>query len=209
MDRITIVGFPTENEQLSTPNASSPGYSAETPKRYGALVVLIQKTRALQSLPGFSDAELNLHVATWRDALSDIPDSALVAAWDRATKQHDWDRPFAVPSILRAYREVVAEDRERIEATKKYERWKRAETYRCHWCADTGYTPLAIPCPTRRDIWRGRRACSCDMTPIAQRLPPITTRDWVKDEKGYWAAPAGQEPRCNCQFCRNRPQEVN
>jgi len=167
--------------------------------------VLIQKTRALQSLPGFSDAELTIHVATWRDALSDIPDLALSSAWERATREHDWSRPFPVPSIVGAYRALVAEHNEKLEAERKYQQYRRPTTFRCRWCGDTGYAPLAIPCPTRGDVWHGRRACECEATPIAQRLPSILTTAWRRDEKEYWTPPAG-EHRCQCVFCRNKPR---
>ena len=169
-------------------------------------MALIQRTRIYSSLPLFDDSELRLAVTTWADALASIPDAQLVPAWKRATETHDWSKPFAIPLIVKAYDQLVVEDRDRIERERFTQSRRNPGTCACRYCLDLGYALIDIWCAGTASWRRVRIDCECDLTPMMQRRPSPITNDWRFDhDSTAWIPPdAASAPTCTCLFCKNR-----
>lgn len=179
--------------------------STDSQDRMAAIAILIQQTRSLNSLPLSAGDELAFALSTWGLAVEEIPDRLLGPSWELAVKNHDWSRPFSPMSIREAYKTLLIEDRERREKDR-YRTAKRGDDlYACFFCADTGYTAIAIYCGSFRDWHKCARACECAATPINQRKPRLIEDDWIYTDEGRWYPPsADQSPRCYCAFCKNR-----
>ena len=176
---------------------------SSSPERLTAIATLIQKTRSLNSLPLSVGDELKLAVGTWAETLQEIPDQWLMASWERAIKAHNWEKPFAVPVILNAYRALILEDRE-ARQRDQYQNTRRADgTLACYHCEDTGYAPIATYCPTGNEWYYPVYACHCNATPISQRGPNLVRSHWEKNDRGQWVPPSASEsPKCRCGFCK-------
>jgi len=198
MDRIDPYAKATISEQ---PVRQSPS-SQSSPARTAAIIALIQQTRALSSLPLSEDDELKLAVIAWQDALHEVPDHLLVPAWRKATRDHNWSKPFPVMAILPAYQQLIAEDRAKRQSTPHY----RADgTVACRWCLDTGYVPVATYCPTGNEWYTPVYPCECAATPISQRAAVNIRADWQRNDRGQWIpGDSSTSPRCQCGFCRQR-----
>lgn len=175
-------------------------------------MALIQKTRALSSLPLLNADELQIALPTWAEVVAAIPDALLGECWRRATTDHDWARPFPVHAISSAYKAVLADENERLESARKRARWESGDTFTCWKCEDSGYQILRVYCPTTRDSRQAARPCSCVMTPANQRSAfSVEGPQYSKSESGVWvyATEADSFP-CGCLFCksRNRRQAV-
>lgn len=189
-----------ERAQTHVPPAKPSKRLADSPERTAAVQALIQKTQRLRGLPLLQQGpEMAIELATWDDVIKDIPDRMLAPAWERATAGHDWNRPFPLHAIKHAYKDLVIEDRERLEKAKARAAWN--DQFLCPFCEDSGYALILVHCPTRQNDQKTRRACDCEMTPDNQRLPQIIDRKtWTRGNHGYWISP---DPiPCNCKFCK-------
>jgi len=198
MDRIDQYAKATMSEQSERPSNTS----SVSPERQSAIATLIQQTRSLSSLPLSVGNELAFAVQTWTVALEDIPDHMLGPAWKRATKEHDWSKPFPAHALMPAYKALLLEDREKRQTLGGR---RRDDTTRCRYCDDTGYVPIATYCPTGNEWYYSVYGCQCAATPISQRQA-VQVRDcWERDDRGRWVPGSAQEsPRCRCGFCRNK-----
>lgn len=195
-----------ENHQVNVQPSSQCDSS-----RISAIAAMLQQSRALSGWNLLSETEMPIQLLTWKDALCSLPDAALKASFDKATQQHDWAKPFSPMEILTAYKALIIEDRERIDAEQKRSRWNNSDTYGCWKCEDSGYTPLMVYCPATKRSRRVVRACDCDFTPISQRMPAVVNKyDWTKNSNGVF------EPKneasglpCGCLFCGRKPNEYS
>lgn len=197
MDRIALTKLP-ENAPPRAPS-SSPSNS-----RLRAIMALIQQYRVSSGLTPLQESEFALYLPTWTNTLKAIPDNLLMASFERAIGNHEWPKPFAVPTILKAYEQILVEDRARIERERYLNNRNSPETYACRWCSDTGYPQIAIWCKSFAG-WRvGVMPCECQMAPISQRRPFPALKTWQRDEMGIWR-PASQDDSlpCSCLFCKN------
>ena len=195
-----------ENLMANAPLENRSNLSPLSPARGAALITLIQKTRSLASLPALSGSELQFAVTTWHEVVQAIPDALLGECWRRATTDHDWARPFPVHAISSAYKVVLADENERLEAARKRARWESGDTFLDWKCEDSGYQLLEIYCPTTKTKRQVARPCSCSMTPANQRSAfSVEGPQYSKSQTGVWvyATEADSFP-CNCLFCKSR-----
>ena len=190
------------NHTMSEQSERQSNTSAVSPERQSAIATLIQQTRSLSSLPLSVGNELAFAVQTWTTALEDIPDHMLGPSWKRATKDHDWSKPFPAHALLPAYKALLLEDRDRRQSLGGR---RQDDTTRCRWCDDTGYVPIATYCPTGQEWYYPVYGCECAATPINQRSTVPVHPLWSRDDYGRWVPPsADASPKCRCGFCRNK-----
>ena len=142
------------------------------------------------------------------DDLKSIPDNLLKASFDRAKANHDWSKPLPVPAIVAAYKQLIIEDRERIERERYINERRNPDTVACRLCGDTGYAALAVWCRSFNDWRTGRAPCECEATPLPQRRSSlIDPSEWKRDDFGTWFPPTpAASPDCTCLFCKNAPR---
>ena len=195
-----------ERPQAAEPQERRSNLSGNSQGRMASIVALIQKTRALSSLPSLTTDELQIALPTWAEVVAAIPDALLGECWRRATTDHDWARPFPVHAISSAYKAVLADENERLEAARKRARWESGDTFTCWKCEDSGYQILKVYCPTTKASRQAARPCSCSMTPANQRSTfSVEGPQYSKAESGVWiyASEADSFP-CGCLFCKSR-----
>lgn len=185
-----------------TPQSNLPDGS-----RLRAVMALIQRCRVLSGLTPLQDSDMALYLPTWTQTLQEIPDALLMASFDKASAIHEWPKPFPVPAIVNAYKQLIIEDREQRERNRYINERRNPDTVACRLCGDTGYAPLAVWCRSLGNWRTGRAACECEATPLPQRRSSlIDPHEWKRDDFGTWFPPSSAaSPDCICLFCKKRP----
>lgn len=174
--------------------------------RLRAVTALIQQSRVLSGLTPLQESEMAIYLPTWIQTLTGIPNELLKAAFDRACETHEWPKPFPVPAIVKAYDQLIIEDRDRIKRERFSQSRRNPDTYACRYCLDLGYALIDVWCAGTGTWRRGRIACECELTPMMQRRPSPVTSEWKFDrDSTAWIPPDAQSaPTCTCLFCKNR-----
>jgi hypothetical protein len=161
-------------------------------------VTLIQQTQARRGLPLISTGfELqNVVLVSWEKALKAVPDAYLSRAYDHAAENWPWteNRAFTPDAIAEAYKVLIVEDRQRVEAEARDAQRRNRDTYRCHHCLDMGYQPVFQRYADLGGWYSAQRPCVCEAAPPLQRsILPLEEPEFTRSKLGEYVRRADIE----------------
>lgn len=165
--------------------------SGKLSKRQAAILMLIEITRRRAAIPLLDEGEeLDIEISAWEDAVEEVPNQYLKQACKIACRNHDWTWPFRPDFIADAYRRLVVEQREHLEALRR-----AGGVNNCEHCRDfggLGYQYVWVwhdrPWLKAGHWYLTARPCCCEFAPAAQRSEkPLEPPEFVKGKKsGQW-----------------------
>ena len=161
-----------------------------------------------------SPEEVQIMHTAWSSVLKNIPDAALMPAFDTAREMHDRHKPFDVGEIVDAYRYILSQQSQVVTNVKALMPRPASEGYVCKYCWDTGYVRLGVTCKFAKNKPLGlgvvANGCRCEQTPYPQRKSLDLGNYQLYNGnilalQGVWIpTDSALAYRCKCAACVNR-----
>jgi hypothetical protein len=158
-----------------------------------------------------SDEQLSLVVAAYAEALVEIPNDELAAAFKAGIALHreSTSAPFNPEFVMEGWGEYRRAKRHDEERERRKNELLNPGVFKCEFCEDSGFQKVLIWCPTLQN-WFGRmRGCKCEAAPVAARHETIPCPPtWKKGKQDYWEPVGHNGLKCHCAHCTNGYHQV-